>query len=375
MLGIIIGIAAVLAILSVGNGLKRDVSTRIDDIGTTAVRITINEKKTDRLITKDHIRRLSEDIPEIKGISVSTSLYGNVITKRDSYECSVSGGTEITQGTDKMLKGRYYSASDVESGSGVLVLSEYSARLLFGSIDVVGQTLEVSSGGITAEAMVVGVRENNSTDELYRAYFDDYVMMNAPYTWFENTFYYFDEGYSSISVYADPLNKDEVLNKAKIALESYLDLRGEGAVTIDKYADNTDSLTSILDTVTLVVALVAAISLIVGGIGVMNIMTVSVTERTREIGIRKALGARTSYILVQFLAESAILTLVGGLIGVVIGLAGGAAACHVANFPFVIDPVSIIVVVGISTAVGLFFGIYPARRAAGLDPIEALRAE
>ena len=127
--------------------------------------------------------------------------------------------------------------------------------------------------------------------------------------------------------------------------------------------------------VTLVVAMIAAISLVVGGIGVMNIMTVTVTERTREIGIRKSLGARTSYILIQFLTESAVITLFGGMIGMLMGFLFTRIAGNFMSFPPVISPMNVLMVVTISVADGLFFGIYPARRAAKMDPIEALRQE
>ena len=126
---------------------------------------------------------------------------------------------------------------------------------------------------------------------------------------------------------------------------------------------------------TLVVAMIAAISLVVGGIGVMNIMTVTVTERTREIGIRKSLGARTSYILLQFLTESAVITLLGGMLGMLMGFLFTKVVGNFMSFPPVISPINVIMVVLISVSDGIFFGIYPARKAAKLDPIEALRQE
>ena len=168
---------------------------------------------------------------------------------------------------------------------------------------------------------------------------------------------------------------DEAAAKAKSMAENMLDLRGENAVRIQSYASMMEMYVNILDSVTLVIALVAAISLLVGGIGVMNIMTVTVTERTREIGIRKSLGARTSSILFQFLVESSMITLLAGLIGMILGFVLSSLVGYFADLTAVIKPSDVALVVSISISVGLFFGIYPARKAAHMNPIDALRTE
>ena len=144
---------------------------------------------------------------------------------------------------------------------------------------------------------------------------------------------------------------------------------------MQSFADVESQMNGIMNTITTFIALVAAISLLVGGIGVMNIMLVSVTERTREIGIRKSLGARTGSILTQFLAEAAIITSLGGIIGIIIGFLGANIICRVIGFEASISPMVVLVTVLFSSAVGIFFGIYPARKAARLSPIEALRHE
>ncbi|MBQ7679835.1 MAG: ABC transporter permease [Butyrivibrio sp.] len=381
MLGIIIGIASVLAILSVGDGMKAEVNSEVNDLGSGGITISVDSKKTDKLITTEDIETVRDMVPQIKGIDITNQIWGTVSSRRGDYEAVVYGGTEARRfsygNSDFMLHGRYFSAEDVAEARGAIVLSAYGARDLFGTTDVVGQTVTVSTSWMSAEATICGVREANATDDIYASYWGDdpLVIIDAPYTWLTGAFYLSDEGFTSISIYADADNRDDCAAQARNVLESHMGLRGENAVKIESYVSNMDSISGIMDVVTLVVALIAAISLIVGGIGVMNIMTVTVTERTREIGIRKALGARTSYILIQFLAESAILTLMGGLIGVVLGLVGGYVICRYAEFPFVINPATILLVVSIASAVGLFFGIYPARRAAKLDPIEALRAE
>ena len=163
---------------------------------------------------------------------------------------------------------------------------------------------------------------------------------------------------------------------ADLVRDLLLDLRGEKAVTVQSFASMMSMYTSILESVTMIVTLVAAISLIVGGIGVMNIMTVTVTERTREIGIRKSLGAHTASIMLQFLIESSMITLLAGFIGMGLGYALSLLVSQVsASLTAVILPSDVILVVSISSGIGIFFGIYPARRAAKLNPIDALRAE
>ena len=163
--------------------------------------------------------------------------------------------------------------------------------------------------------------------------------------------------------------------KAIALLENKYDVRGEGQIMVQSISDMSAQFDSILGILTLFISFVAAISLLVGGIGVMNIMLVSVTERTREIGIRKSLGARTGSILLQFLAEAAIITMLGGLIGIVLGIMGGNLVCSIANITARTQISTIIGATVFSSAVGLFFGIYPARKAAKLSPIEALRHE
>ena len=158
-------------------------------------------------------------------------------------------------------------------------------------------------------------------------------------------------------------------------MEIKYDCKGKGLINVDRFGQYMDQMNEVLDYITLFVVMVAAISLLVGGIGVMNIMLVSVTERTREIGIRKALGARTSSIMLQFLAESAIITLLGGIIGIALGVGGAYLLCSFVNIHAKVNWGAVVGATVFSTAVGLFFGLYPAKKAAKLSPIEALRHE
>ncbi len=380
MLGIIIGISAVLTVLIIGDGMKATVNSEIDSLGAATITVSLDDNKTDKTFTRNQLKVIEESIDNIYGISPSLSVWGNVKGKKqDEYELYIDGGTAATekQAGIKMLHGRYYSDSDVEDGKKVLVVSQTFANTVFGYEEVVGQTFEMSAYDITQEFTIVGVREDTTLDMAYASFGDDIILTaGGPYTSLAEAFNYdVDSAFRSFKIFLDSDYKDEVLAQTRSVVENVTELRGENCVKISSGAGFDQTTNSILTIITSVVAIIAAISLLVGGIGVMNIMTVSVTERTREIGIRKSLGARTSSILTQFLAEAAILTFTGGIIGIIFGVSVSFTICKVIDFTFTVNPLLVVGVVAISTAIGLFFGIYPAKRAANLDPIEALRNE
>ena len=208
------------------------------------------------------------------------------------------------------------------------------------------------------------------------------VEMEIPTTVLENVYGYYTEEFSEFFIFADSAEYVQgIAKRAKNILEARYNIRGKDMIQIYDLASQVDQITGVLNYITIFVVLVAAISLIVGGIGVMNIMLVSVTERTKEIGIRKALGARTGSILFQFLMEAVIITLIGGFIGIVFGVLGANGVCKIVgalgmgDIKASVDPVVVIIATAFSSLIGIFFGIYPARKAAKLSPIEALRHE
>ncbi|MCR5669497.1 MAG: ABC transporter permease [Butyrivibrio sp.] len=379
MLGIIIGISAVLTVLVIGDGMKATVNSEMDSIGATTVSVSLDYLKTDKGFTYEQLRQIEENIDNIYGISAGYSAFGKVTNGRKSFDLMMNGGMEaaVNGAGVKMVQGRYMNRSDVDDAKKVIIISQIMAKNMFGREDVVGEIVEITNVDLTAEFTIIGVKEDTSMDEAYASYFDDMTFLcDVPYTALADAFNFNTEGgLGDFSIYLDSENKNAVLSQARSVVENVMGLRGENAVKIKSSYGFDATSESILNIITSVVAIIAAISLLVGGIGVMNIMTVSVTERTREIGIRKSLGARTSSILTQFLAEAAILTFTGGIIGIILGLSISALICKVVGFTFTVNPVLVIVVVMISTGIGLFFGIYPARRAAKLDPIEALRTE
>ncbi len=378
MLGIIIGIAAVITVLVIGDGLRAKVNGEMSSLEVATIMVSLDIAKTDKCFTPEYMEEIERNLGCIYGLSPSTSIYGNGKGKIKSYDLNFTGGSDVLSknGQNKILYGRYFTRDDVKAANYVCVISQTAATKFFGREDAVGETIEITNGDMTKDFTVVGIREDTSMDKGYAEGEEPMLMGDVPYTTVALAYNKdVNTMFTKVTAYVHKDNKDEANAKMKSVVENVLGLRGEGAVKVDAAAGMDDTGDTILNVVTAVVALIASISLLVGGIGVMNIMTVSVTERTREIGIRKSLGARTSSILTQFLAEASILTFVGGIIGVVLGLTIAKIACTMVNFPYTVNPVLVIIVVFISTGIGLFFGIYPAKRAAKLDPIEALRAE
>lgn len=378
MLGIIIGIAAVLTVLILGEGMKETVNSEMNSMGAATIAVNLDITKTDRTFDPNSINQIEENLKNIYGVAPSLNAWGYAKGRLCQFETLLQGTSEAAGegGSVKMVHGRFFSKADVEDCKTVCVISQTAADHLFGYENVVGKTIEFTFGDRTAEFTVIGITENTPRDISYASYGEDSALVgSAPYTSFATAFTYNMNDFVSLNIYLDSANKNDVLMQARSVVENVMSLRGENAVKISSGYGMAETEETILSVITSVVAIIAAISLLVGGIGVMNIMTVSVTERTREIGIRKSLGARTSSIMVQFLAEAAILTFTGGIIGITLALLQAFAICKAIDFDFVVNPLLIAIVVTISTAIGLFFGIYPAKRAAKLDPIEALRTE
>ncbi len=385
MLGIIIGISSVITIMSVGNGMKASVNSSLDNMTNGAVTIKIDAKKTDKYLTPEQLKTIREAVPEIRGVTPSVTAYGTSdIRRSETVDVRVFGGNEdyICEFDDGIAAGRFYTEDEVDSAAEVVVLTEVSALYFFGTTDVLGLTLPLDIAPASRDVTIIGIMRSTPEDieyaqkilaagELRYVWADIYM----PYSTLTDRFGLLGDNITSFSVYPVFGMADEAALKAKTVAEGLLGLRGEGAVQIQSYASMMEMYSSILDAVTVVIALVAAISLIVGGIGVMNIMTVTVTERTREIGIRKSLGARTSYIMLQFLTESATITCIGGIIGLGLGYLFGLLIEKVGGVDVLFIPRDILLAIFVSTAIGIFFGIYPARKAARLNPIDALRTE
>ncbi len=377
MLGIVIGIAAVIAVVALGNGMSSFVTSQLNDIAGNYGQISINTTKTSERITQDDIRILEDQLPDIKGVSPNLSAYGKVTTRKGTFDASMTGGSEAMEGimSNGIIKGQYFTKSQVDSGQRVCVMLRDDAKTLFGTEEAIGMEVELTVQGKTATYTVVGLRE--SMNEMYQFLMqgqDYYAQIEVPYTALGADFDWDTSEFVELILFDDQSTLTESVDRAKDILANNHGLRGDNSISARSMADFSDQLDQILGYAQKFLILVSVISLVVGGIGVMNIMLVSVTERTREIGIRKSIGASTGAILTQFLAEAAILTLLGGIVGIVLGIVMAYIICNAIGFQVIITPTSVLGAAVFSVLIGLFFGIYPARKAAKMRPIDALRA-
>ena len=383
MLGIIIGIASVIAIVSVGEGTKNQMNSEIDDIGGGQIAISVSdEAQTDEeWITADDVEAIRA-VDGIEGVNVSDSFSGETTTGKGNFSLMLTGeGPDAKLLNNATMKhGVYFGENEVQEAKNVCVLSDADAKRLFGTDDVVGMTVDVNCYGLTKSLRICGVttQKENGTFVSY-TYEGMPITINVPYTTM-NEFTGVSDYFFSVTMQADKsLNSQDVADKVVKLMEKRHQCAGKDYFQVQSFQDIMSSMNQMLDMVTAFISFVAGISLLVGGIGVMNIMLVSVTERTREIGIRKSLGAKTSSIMMQFLAEAAILTVIGGVIGIVLGVIGGYVICSIISrsMGMSITPgISLSTIMAatlFSCAVGVFFGIYPAKKAAKLSPIEALR--
>lgn len=363
MLGLVIGVASVIVLVGIGDGSSRQVNEKMKALGGEALSAYVYESK----LGYDDLTSLA-DLESVEAVAPAKSLskklsVGSTVSKRAFIEATNEHYIEVRN--LKLQSGRNLNAIDRENRSKVLVIGAGVASELFGSSDdAVGRTVKLDGD----EFFVVGVLEDQGQSMGLNTGNAVLVPLSTAVS--------MGEGATIDSFYAKARGADAV-DAAKGEIKAYLANEkkvASGRLDIISQDEMLTAGNDIDGTMTLLLAGIAGISLVVAGIGVMNIMLVSVTERTREIGIKKALGARRSDILVQFLLEALMISVVGGAVGVAVGIALGSLAATV-GLAFVVSWNMVWIAVTASTAIGLVFGIFPAYRASAKNPIEALRAE
>lgn len=382
MLGIIIGVASVITMLAIGQGSKRSIQTQISEMGSNmimihpggdmrgGVRRDASEMQTLKL---ENYLTLRNECNYLSGISPNVSSSGQLINGNNNYPSSVNGvGLDYVDIRQlKLAEGEMFTEADIQSSAKVCVIGQTIVDNLFpdGS-DPIGQVIRFNK----IPLRVIGVFESKGYNSMGMDQ-DDIVI--APYTTVMKRLLAvtYLQG-----IFASALSEDlteyatEEIERI-LRREHKLKPSDESDFTIRTQQELSQMLNSTTDLMTTLLACIAGISLVVGGIGIMNIMYVSVTERTREIGLRMSVGARGIDILAQFLIEAVLISITGGIIGVLIGCGASIAVNTIAHWPVYVQPWSVFLSFAVCTFTGVFFGWYPAKKAADLDPIEAIRYE
>jgi len=383
MLGIIIGVSAVIAMVSIGQGASASVQAQIESIGTNllflsagaqnvgGVRSGTGDSGTNTLTVED-LDAVKREVPSVSMVSPAVNARSQLVAGNLNWNTSVQGVSEQYPEIRKwtIQSGTFFTDADVRTAARVIVIGQTLADNLYPGSDAVGQTIRV----MNLPFRVVGVMARKGQDQQGR---DQDDIAFAPYTTVQKKVL----GSPRVQIaYVSAVSQDATYTAQQQITELLrqrhkLNASDGNDFTVRNMTDIADAANETSNTMTILLACIAGVSLLVGGIGIMNIMLVSVTERTREIGIRMAIGARSSAVRSQFLIESIVLSLTGGTIGIILGVVLSLAIPALLGWPTLVSTMAIIGSVLFSAAVGIFFGYYPARKAAALDPIEALRYE
>jgi putative ABC transport system permease protein len=383
MLGIIIGVSAVIVMVSIGQGAQATVQAQIESMGTNllfvsagaqnvgGVRSGTGDSGTNTLTVED-LEAIKREVPSVALVSPVVNSRSQLVAGNQNWSTQVQGVSEQFPEIRKwaVASGDFFTDTDVRSAARVVVIGQTIADSLFPGQDATGQTVRVSN----MPFRVVGVMARKGQDPQGRDQ-DDTAF--APYTSVQKKLL----GSTRVQVaYVSAVSQDATYT-AQTQITDLLRQRhklAQGAsddFTVRNMSDVAEAANETNSVMTMLLASIAGVSLLVGGIGIMNIMLVSVTERTREIGIRMAIGARSSAVRTQFLIESIVLSLTGGATGIVLGVLASVGVPLLLGWPTLVSTASIVGSVLFSAGVGIFFGYYPARKAAALDPIDALRYE
>ncbi|MFP4484094.1 MAG: ABC transporter permease [Spirochaetota bacterium] len=380
MLGMNIGVAAVIAIMASGLMARSAIMSGVESIGAALIWITPNreayEQASDRVFLKP------TDLTDMRGL-VDNALFSPLLRSNEAVSYRGFEDPNAVYGVmpsypsirqHQVARGRFITDRDVQEQAKVAVLGTDAAEIYFGSDDPLGSAVRIGPHIFT----VVGVMSERERSFVNDGSDDETIYI--PYPVKESMMDWTRYGGPRVLSLDIQVNDIDDLDYTVGLVERFLDARygtvnGEPRFTVHKAEENIDTFNRIFGIITTVISLIAGISLLVSGIGIMNIMLVTVTERTKEIGIRKAIGAKRLDVLAQFLIEAVIICLIGGGIGIVLGIAVAFAVAATQNWQYVMPLYAIVLGIGVSVAIGLFFGIYPASKASRLDPVVALTKE
>ena len=365
MLGIIIGIAAVIALISLFNGMTSEVVSQFESFGTTTINISITGRGGNRRVDPEELLEVAESNPDsILGISPNLTMNVTIKNGNENQTTSCLGVSEAYAELKvlTLVSGRFLQYIDVERRQKNCVVGSYIVQNLFDGNDPVGEVLKIGGNNFT----IIGVLDETAKSE--QGSEDDRIII--PYTSARTlTRMSFISNYIMCAVDVEHVDKATNLVK-EVLLKTYTSEDYFKVTAMSSVIDSINEMTGMMSTV---LGGIAGISLLVGGIGIMNIMLVSVTERTREIGIRKSLGAKRRDIMSQFLVEAATTSLIGGILGIILGLALAELLAPLMEIKAAPTLGSVLLSFGVSALIGVSFGYFPANKAAKLNPIDALR--
>ena len=383
MLGIIIGVSAVIAMVSIGQGASASVQAQIESIGTNLLFVSAGAQNVggvrsgtgdtgNQNLTVDDLEAIKREVPSVSMVTPSVNARSQLVAGNMNWNTNVTGVSEQYPEIRKwpVATGSFFTDADVRTAARVIVIGQTLADSLYPGADPIGQDIRV----MNLPFRVVGVMASKGQDPQGR---DQDDVAFAPYTTVQKKIL----GRDRIQIaYVSAITQDATYTAQSqitdlLRQRHKLSANEPSDFTVRNMTDVAEAANETSKTMTILLACIAGVSLLVGGIGIMNIMLVSVTERTREIGIRMAIGARSSAVRSQFLIESIVLSLTGGSIGIVLGVVLSLVIPAFLGWPTLVSMMAIVGSVLFSAAVGIFFGYYPARKAASLDPIEALRYE
>jgi len=376
-LGVVIGVSAVIAMVTMGNGATASISNEIAALGRNVIALTPftpdGGSPTDRrAFTMADVTALRRDITHVRAVSPEATSAATAVMGSNNHNTQITGADEgffIVHET-QLSQGRFFNEAELRSGRAVCIIGETVRKRLFGAGDPMGQTIRVKNVPCQVIGMLVAQGPDTFGNDR-----DDGMLMplravqrrlngnnDVPFVWLAG---------DTAGAVPDIIKqvRQEMHERRHIAPSE------KDNFNVEDLAQITQTIGQVTGVMTLFVAAVASVSLLVGGIGIMNIMLVSVTERTREIGIRLAIGARERDVLTQFLVEAVMMSVLGGIIGILLGLGFSYLGTKALNFPFIPSMLAVVVAFLFSVAIGIGFGFFPARKAARLDPIEALRHE